>query len=86
MMMAPISHLLEEVLLETFVMGLDEVIKVELECRESVKLDEVMKKAQLLETKELARKEKKKRKKEGLAHFGNPKVVAMKNEGSLTHA
>lgn len=38
-MMALVLHLSEEVLLETFLTSLDEVIKAELECWEAMKLD-----------------------------------------------
>lgn len=40
--MALVSHLTNEVLLETFFTGLEPMIKVELECWESMSLDAIM--------------------------------------------
>lgn len=63
-LMTLVSHLTDEVLLETFMTRLYPVIRAKLECWENMKLDVVIKKAQWIKNKEVAWRKRRKRKRE----------------------
>lgn len=63
-LMTSVSHLTDEVLLETFMTRLYPVIRAKLECWENMKLDVVIKKAQWIKNKEVAWRKRRKRKRE----------------------
>lgn len=64
-LVAPLSHYTDEVLDNTFMNGLDPIIKAEVECWRPVGLKEMMKVAQLVENRELTKTERESLK----AHF-----------------